>query len=127
MFSWQSASLTMWNYGGVRTKIGRLNRAVLVGLRLVTVATLVFCLARPMLVLATVVPQENFLGILIDDSRSMKIVDEEKPRSDFVVEQFGSGGGELLSELTDRFKVRFFAGVHFQSLVGVCSYRCRVR
>src|SRR4029079_3051328 len=40
--------------------------AVLVGLRLGLVAVLLFCLARPMIILKAAVPQQNFLGVLID-------------------------------------------------------------
>ena len=38
-----------------------------------------FCLFRPVLVVKAAVPQQNFLGILIDDSRSMQIADVERP------------------------------------------------
>ena len=34
-----------------------------------------FCLFRPVLVVKAAVPQQNFLGVLIDDSRSMQIAD----------------------------------------------------
>ena len=47
-----------------------------------------FCLLRPTLILRAAVPQQNFLGILIDDSRSMTIADTDgKPRTDFVQQQ----------------------------------------
>ena len=59
------------------------DRAVLLGLRLVTIALLLFCLFRPSLILKAAVPQQNFLGVLIDDSRSMTIADRDgQPRSD---------------------------------------------
>ena len=38
-----------------------------------------FCLFRPSLVLKAAVPQQNFLGVLIDDSRSMTIADTRRP------------------------------------------------
>ena len=38
-------------------------------------ALLVFCLFRPTLVLKAAVPQQNFVGVLVDDSRSMSIAD----------------------------------------------------
>jgi uncharacterized membrane protein len=62
-----------------------------------------------MLIVATVVPQENYLGILIDDSRSMQIVDDQRARSDFIYEQFGPDGSDLVTQLSDRFKLRFFS------------------
>ena len=67
-------------------------------LRLGLVAILVFILFQPTLVLTSVVPQRNFVGILIDDSQSMRITDEDGvARSDFVRSTFGSEGSELLS------------------------------
>ena len=46
---------------------------------------LVVCLFRPMLLLSAAVPQRNYVGVLIDDSRSMRIADRDgKPRSDWI-------------------------------------------
>ncbi len=97
------------SYARVRGRLGTTDRVVLVGLRFLILGLLLFCLSRPMLVLSTVVPQENFLGVLFDDSRSMQIADDgESTRADFLREQFGPEGGELLSGLSDRFKLRYF-------------------
>ena len=53
-------------------------------------------------------PQQNFLGVLIDDSRSMTIADrDDKPRTDFVNQQFGPDG-PLAKALSDRFVLRYF-------------------
>jgi uncharacterized membrane protein len=89
--------------GPVRDKV------VLVALRLGLVAVLLFCLARPMLVLKAAVPQQNFLGILIDDSRSMMIADDDgRPRSQFVQHELTGPNAALLQELSKRFVLRFF-------------------
>jgi uncharacterized membrane protein len=96
------------SYVRVRGRMGKVGRVALTGLRVIALGIIVFCLSRPMLVLATVVPQENFLGILIDDSRSMQIADDDRPRSAFVLEQFGEERSTLLDALADRFKLRFF-------------------
>ena len=83
-------------------------RVVLVALRLGVIGLLVLCLFKPMLVLRAAVPQQNFLGILIDDSRSMTIADRDGlPRTDFVQKQFGPDG-PLREALSDRFVLRFF-------------------
>jgi len=85
------------------------DRMVLVALRLFVVAVFVFCLIRPMLVLKAAVPQQNFVGVLIDDSRSMGITDDNgRPRSQFVREQFSGPNGALLNALSKRFVLRFF-------------------
>ena len=89
--------------GPVRDKV------VLVALRVGLVVVLLFCLARPMLVLKAAVPQQNFLGILVDDSRSMMIADDEgRPRSQFVQRQLTGPNAALLQELSKRFVLRFF-------------------
>src|SRR5262245_62949505 len=58
-------------YRGITTEGALRDRLVLVSLRLALVAMLLFCLFRPSLILKAAVPQQNFLGVLIDDSRSM--------------------------------------------------------
>src|SRR4051812_12357596 len=52
-------------------------RAVITALRLSLLALLTFCLLRPSLILKAAVPQQNFLGVLIDDSKSMTITDRD--------------------------------------------------
>ena len=63
-------------YRGVLRARGR-DRVVLVALRLVTLAAIAFCLLRPALILKAAVPQQNFLGVLVDDSRSLQIADRQ--------------------------------------------------
>jgi uncharacterized membrane protein len=85
------------------------DRAVLIALRLAAVAVLLFCLVRPTLILKAAVPQQNFLGVLLDDSRSMAIADREgEPRSAFVQQQLGAKNGALLDALSQRFVLRLF-------------------
>ncbi|MCK7469582.1 MAG: hypothetical protein MZU95_01330, partial [Desulfomicrobium escambiense] len=56
-------------------------------IRLSTVALLLVCLMRPVLVVRAVEPQRNVLAVLVDDSRSMTIADQDsEPRSAFVRE-----------------------------------------
>ena len=101
--------LTLRTYAQVRGNSRPLDRTVLAVLRISTLALLVFCLLRPVLVLSSVVPQQNFLGVLFDDSRSMQIADrDEAPRQQFVEVSFGEAVGSLLPALADRFALRFF-------------------
>ena len=96
-------------YGAARGDTGRLDRAVMAALRLGLVAILVFILFRPTLILTSVVPQRNFVGILIDDSQSMRITDQDGvARSDFIQSTFGSEGSELLTALSEKFTLRYF-------------------
>jgi uncharacterized membrane protein len=96
-------------YRGLEREEGLRDRLVLITLRLGLLAVLLFTLFRPTLILKAAVPQQNFLGILIDDSRSMTIADDEGlPRTDFVQSQLGHPDGPLFKVLSDRFAVRFF-------------------
>ena len=99
----------VFTYGAARGDSRRLDRGVMATLRLGLVAILVFILFQPTLILTSVVPQRNFVGILIDDSESMRIADQGGvARSDFVQSTFGSEGSELLDDLSDKFVLRFF-------------------
>src|SRR5581483_735124 len=94
-------------YLGVPKARGR-DRVVLIALRVAAVALIVFCLFRPTLVLKAAVPQQNFLGVVLDDSRSMQIADRQnQPRSDFVRRSL-SPDGPLLQALSQRFVLRVF-------------------
>jgi len=99
-------------YFGVRGKSGKVDRGVLVALRLAILAVMVTLLLQPSLVVETAVPQENFVGVVIDDSRSMRITDYGgegmAPRSDFIAETFGDSESDLMQALSERFKLRFF-------------------
>ena len=102
--------VTLRTYAQVRGNSQPLDRTILTALRIAALSVLVFCLIRPVLVLSSVVPQENFLGVLIDDSRSMQIADiDETPRHAFVDSTFGDAESELLTALSDRFALRFFS------------------
>jgi len=102
--------VTFRTYQRVRANSRPLDRAVLTGIRFTILALLLLCLFRPVLVLSLVVPQQNFLGVLIDDSRSMQIADRDgETRADFVTQQFGGPESPLLAALADKFALRFFS------------------
>ena len=85
------------------------DRIVLTGIRVAMLALVLLCLFRPTLIVKAAVPQQNFIGVLLDDSRSMQIADEGgQPRSAFVRDQFGALDAGLLKALSDRFSVRVF-------------------
>lgn len=85
------------------------DRAILAGIRVALLALLLICLFRPLLVVKAAVAQQNFLGVLLDDSRSMQIADHDgKPRSSFITDQLSAPNAGLLKSLSDRFTVRVF-------------------
>ena len=104
------AVLALLTYRGVSATDRPRDRFVLVGLRLAALAVLLFCLFRPTLILKAAVPQQNFLGVLLDDSRSMSITDRDgQARSVFVQQQLSGPNAKLLQALSQRFVVRFFS------------------
>ena len=113
---------TVLTYAAARGDTRPVDRAIMAALRLGVIALLVFILFQPILVLTTVVPQRNFVGILIDDSQSMQITDANGvPRSDFIRRTFGAEGSELLAELNDKFALRFFRFSRGSSRLGDVS------
>lgn len=104
------ALLALLTYRGLSATDRPRDRVVLVGLRLAALAVLLFCLFRPALVLKAAVPQQNFLGVLLDNSRSMSIADlNGQTRSAFIEQQLTGPNAKLLSALSQRFVVRFFS------------------
>ncbi|MCY4028093.1 MAG: glutamine amidotransferase [Acidobacteria bacterium] len=103
-----AGALTLRTYAQVRGNSQPLDRAVLAAIRLGAIAVVAFCLLQPVVVLSSVVPQQNFLGVLVDDSRSMQIADrDETERLRFVEDRFRAGG-DLRTALEERFALRFF-------------------
>lgn len=97
------------SYALARGKATPVDRTVMATLRVALLGVLLFSLLQPALRLSTVVPQQNFVGILVDDSRSMQLADGDGGvRSDFVRQAFTPGESDLLAALSERFSLRFF-------------------
>lgn len=105
-----AGTATVLTYRTIRLRGMSRDRALLIGLRLGLLAVLLGCLVRPVLILKAAVPQQNFVGVLVDDSRSMQIADRPggRTRADFVRQQVGDGSGTLIQALSERFMVRTF-------------------
>ena len=103
------ATSAVATYTIARGKSTILDRGVMAGLRVALLGMIVFILMQPTLVISTVVPQQNFVGVLIDDSRSMALENADgSRRNDFVQEAFNPDQSALLEELSERFVLRFF-------------------
>jgi uncharacterized membrane protein len=102
-------AITILTYRAARAQSDARHRAALVALRLATLFLVLFCLFRPVLVVKAAVPQQNFLGILIDDSRSMQIADVDgQARGAFVQHQLMGPESGVLKALSNRFVLRTF-------------------
>ena len=103
-----AGALTLRTYAQVRGSSRPLDRGVLAAIRLGAIAVVAFCLLQPVVVLSSVVPQQNFLGVLVDDSRSMQIADRDDTERLRFVEDRLRAGGDLRTALEERFALRFF-------------------
>jgi uncharacterized membrane protein len=99
--------LAIWAYRSGRGR--KRDRVALAAIRFAILTIILICLFRPLLVVRAASPQQNFLGVLIDDSRSMQIADVDgQPRANYVKSEFGSNTRGLLQVLSNRFTVRTF-------------------
>ena len=84
------------------------HRGALAAIRVALIGLLAFCLSGPALELASAVPQRNFVAVLIDDSRSMRIADVGgRARGEEVGRLFGRDS-TLMRALASRFQLRYF-------------------
>lgn len=100
--------IAFFSYRVLRSRVDARRRAVLAVIRLAAIAIVLFCIFRPVLVVRAAVAQQNVVGILIDDSRSMQIADERGTRADLVRRTFGNPASPLMKALSDRFLIRTF-------------------
>lgn len=82
-------------YRSIGPTVAPRDRWVLMGLRAAALAVLAFLLLRPVLLVSTVVPRRNFVAVLLDDSRSMRVADEDgDARAQRLLDLFGGDGGD---------------------------------
>ncbi len=86
--------------------LGIPDRVGLLALRGALLVLLLALLFRPTLQVPVAVPQENYLGILVDDSRSMLVADGSAPsRGDEIIASLNT---QLLETLSEHFRLRLF-------------------
>jgi len=81
---------------------------LLVGLRVAVLGLILVALLRPVLVIKAVEPQQNFVGILLDDTRSMQVADGEGEDRRAVLARLFGAEGPLVPALAERFTLRWF-------------------
>ncbi|MGH7470841.1 MAG: hypothetical protein ACRENP_23080 [Longimicrobiales bacterium] len=102
------AAPVIWMYTRARGRSGLRDRILMSVARVAIFALVAFCLLKPTLLVKRAVPQQSYVAVLLDDSRSMRIADDEKrPRTQFIAESFGVTG-PLAKSLSNRFKLRYF-------------------
>ena len=104
-----AAAIALFAYGRMRMRGGPRDRAILLGLRVAALAVVVLAVLHPVLVVSEAVPQRNVVGVLVDDSRSMRIADlNGTTRAEAVRHLLGSADSALYRALAEKFVVRLF-------------------
>ncbi|MDE0315648.1 MAG: hypothetical protein OXM61_12150 [Candidatus Poribacteria bacterium] len=106
---------TIWAYRSTRSQTGRVFRGFLIVLRTIVLCILAFCLLKPFLTIYQNNPDDSYLLVMVDRSKSMQITDSDDGESRLTqVNQllFGENpedGGGLIDKLNaNKFKVRLF-------------------
>ena len=103
------AIVALFTYTRVRPRGGPRERLILGAMRVAVIALVIFCVLRPVLVVSEAVPQRNVVGVLVDDSRSMRIADlDGATRADIIKGLLGSKDSSLFAALAEKFVVRLF-------------------
>jgi uncharacterized membrane protein len=83
-------------------------RAGLIALRCLLIAVIVFCVMRPVVVIPSVVPQSTYVAVVVDDSASMLLPDEDGGARLDTVKRLLSADSGFTRALSDKFKVRLY-------------------
>jgi uncharacterized membrane protein len=96
----------IWRRAAGSAQMNLVKSAAIWLLQTAIAALLLFLLWHPALSVATLKPQQNIVAVVVDDSSSMAVADEEsKPRKDRAVQVLNAG---LLDKLRDKFQVRVY-------------------
>ncbi len=106
---------TIWAYRSARGRSGRVFRGFLIVLRTIVLCFLAFCLLKPFLTIYQNNPDDSYLLVMVDRSKSMQITDSDEGESRLNRANqllFGDNPEDndgLLKELdANQFKVRLF-------------------
>lgn len=97
-----------FTYFFVRGESGGRDRLGLILIRSALLALLAFCLLRPGLSVPALLDQRGYVAVLIDDSRSMRVQDEDGSTRAQVVRSTFARDTKLRRQLEERFHVRYY-------------------
>jgi uncharacterized membrane protein len=96
-------------YFNVRGRTKFRDRLVIALLRGLAISLVVLSLSQPLLEVTSQVAQSRVIGVLLDNSISMKIRDfAGEPRSELIRQEFDTETGNFLLSLRQRFETRLF-------------------
>ena len=101
---------TIWSYRTTQRRIRRGFRGFLIFLRAVVLCLLAFCLLKPLLTIYQTNPDDSYLLVMVDQSKSMQITDaaDSETRLRRANDLLFSEEEGLLEKLNAKFKVRLF-------------------
>lgn len=106
---------TIWAYRSAKGRSGRAFRGFLIFLRIIVLCVLAFCLLKPFLTIYQNNPDDSYLLVMVDRSKSMQITDSEDGESrisranQLLFSENNEDGEKLLEKLNaNKFKVRLF-------------------
>ena len=104
-----AALVAAWFYRMGQSALTPRDQMVLGGLRIAAISIVALCLARPVLAVSRAIEQRNVVGVVIDDSRSMRITDHASlARGAYAQQVFGGPDSALFKALAEKFQLRFF-------------------
>lgn len=83
-------------------------RIGLMALRTGLIVLIVFCIMRPIIVVPAVLPQSSYVLVLMDDSSSMLLADEDNPTRLETVKKLLANDGQFNQQLSTNFKIRTY-------------------
>ncbi len=95
-------------YLRIRSRSGVLVNAGLMALRVSLLLLLLLMIMRPVIVIPSVIPRSSSLAVLIDDSRSMQLSDENGRRRIDAVREILNGSASLLTQVGQKFRLRLY-------------------
>lgn len=106
---------TIWAYRSAKGRSGRAFRGFLIVLRTIVLCVLAFCLLKPFLTIYQNNPDDSYLLVMVDRSKSMQITDSEDGKSrlsnanQLLFSENSEDDGKLIEKLNaNKFKVRLF-------------------
>ena len=114
-------AITILAYRSTIARTNRLFRGVLIAFRAMALMIIMFCLLKPFITIPQTNPEDSYLLVLVDNSKSMQIADcaGDKSRIEVVHDLLFSPQGGLIHQLETKFKTRLFAFSSDSKRIGV--------
>lgn len=95
-------------YGRSSIRLSVSSRFALMAIRTALIVIIAFCIMRPVIVVPQVLPQSNYVAVLLDDSASMLLKDAGNRSRLEAAGHLMSAGDPFYSTLAEKFKLRLF-------------------